>query len=59
MTTDSPFSYSTKEPGSSDISINFYTREFILIGVKASITIVHIRKFFEINKKKSFDSDSF
>ena len=39
-----PFSYSTKESGSSDIFI----REVRSSGVRASITIVHIRKFFKM-----------
>ena len=34
-----PFSYSTKEPGSSDIFIHFYAIEARLNGVRASIAI--------------------
>ena len=42
-----PFRYSTKEPGSSDIFIHFI-HEARLSGVGASISIVHIRKFYRM-----------
>ena len=42
-----PFSYSTKDPGSSDIFIQFLS-EIRSSGVRASIAIVHIRKFYEL-----------
>ena len=51
------FSCSTKEPGSSDIFVNFYPRSSIE-SVRASVTIVHIRKLYEFFKI-SFDSASF
>ena len=45
--TNRPFSYSTKESGSSDIFIHFI-REVRSSGVRAPIAIVHIRKFFKM-----------
>ena len=42
-----PFSYSTKGPGLSDIFKGFI-RDVPLDGVRASIAIVHIRKFHKM-----------
>ena len=42
-----PFSYSAQEPGLSVIFIHFI-HEARLSGIRASITIVHIRNFYEI-----------
>ena len=42
-----PFSYSAKEPGSSVIFIHFI-HEIRSSGVRASITIVYIRKFYKM-----------
>ena len=44
-----PSRYSAKEPGSSVIFIHFYT-DVGWSGVGASITIVHIRKFFKVHQ---------
>ena len=44
-----PFSYSTKEPGSSDIFIQFHTiHEVRKSCVRASIAIINIRKFYKL-----------
>ena len=43
------FGYSTKESGSSDISY-IVKQKVQLNGFRASITIVHIRKFYELNR---------
>ena len=42
-----PFSYSRKEPGSSDILIQYYSRGS-MSGVLASIAIVYVRKFYKL-----------
>ena len=53
-----PFSYSTKEPGSKVIFIHFI-REVRESGVRASITIVDIRKFYKtLQNNIGFSSSS-
>ena len=42
-----PFSYSRKEPGSSVI-LYIFIHEIRSNGVRASIAIVHIRKFYKM-----------
>ena len=45
-----PFSYSTKESGSSVIFTHFYTRRSMEWRKRAFITIVHVRKFFKLHQ---------
>ena len=42
-----PFSYSAKEPGSSVVLYTFI-HEIRSSGVRASITVVHVRKFYQM-----------
>ena len=49
--TNRPFSYPIKESGSSDIFIHFYSKDFRLNDVTASIPIVQIRKFYIMYQK--------